>query len=117
MATEVQDKMVKILPAELADAAVDLSERAGSREYCFPVNTAQVILRLLLHAGVVPVGGDLWVRDKGDGYFPAGEGWYVDSVEGESLDDRAERVRQTATRFFDLHSGMQDACVTFVIKP
>jgi hypothetical protein len=107
--------MLRLLPSELVGDAVDLSESAGTREYCFPIRDGRRILESLLGTGLVVLGGDLWVKE-GDEYFAAGEGWYVDSVDQESFDDRGQRVRLAAARFFDLYQGSDDKWVTFVVK-
>jgi hypothetical protein len=92
MVSSAQARMIGSLPSGLVEADVDLSERAGASEYCFPVRNARQVLESLLGAGLVVLGGDLWVREDGE-YFPAGEGWYVDSIDRESLVDRADRIR------------------------
>jgi hypothetical protein len=115
MASSAQTRMLGLLQSELVAVAVDLSERAGTREYCFPVRDARQILESLLGARQVILGGDLWVRE-GDEYSSAGEGWYVDSVDQESFHDRAQRIRTAAERFFDLYENSDDQCVTFVVK-
>lgn len=115
MASEAQSYMLGLLSTELAFLAVDLSEVAGSREYCFPLKAAQAVLEKLLAKGVNLLGGDLWDLEEGE-YFPAGDNWYVDSIEGESLIHRAARVSSTAGRFFERYMNDEKKRVTFVVK-
>jgi hypothetical protein len=113
MATAAQDRMLNMLPSALRMTAVDLSSR-GVREYCFPVPIARQVLEALLEAELPVFGGDLYVREDAE-FFAAGEGWYLDSVDEEPFAGRAQRIWSAAGRLFDLYSGAEDKCVTFVV--
>jgi hypothetical protein len=115
MATEAQSNMLGFLPPDLAALAVDLSVVAGSREYCFPLAVAPAVLQNLLMNGVTVLGGDLWDLEN-DEYYPSGESWYTDSVQGESEESREARVRTTASKFFVRYATAVDKRVTFVVK-
>ena len=107
--------MMSLLPPELSAIAVDLSVKAGSREFSFPIRHAHTVLEAVLATGLVLLGGDLWGVDS-DGYFATGESWFVNPIEGEDTVDHTRRVRSTAGEFFDLYSGADDKWVTFVVK-
>lgn len=115
MASEVQSEMLSLLPSDLAALAVDLSVIAGSREYCFPLDVSLSVLENLLRNGLVVLGGDLWDLEN-DEYYPSGESWYADAVEGESVMARESRVRATAKKFFARYENAANKRVTFVVK-
>ncbi|MEW2428080.1 hypothetical protein AB0877_08710 [Micromonospora sp. NPDC047644] len=115
MASEAQSKMLSLLPPDLAELAFDLSTVAGSKEYCFPLSAAPAVLEMLLMNGVAPLGGDLWEFENGE-YYPSGENWYAESVEGEPADIHEARVGATARQFFARYANAGDRRVTFVVK-
>lgn len=114
MASEAQSKMLDLLPPDLARLAVDLS-MVGVKEYCFPLAAAPAVLESLLMNGVAPHGGDLWDFENGE-YYPSGENWYTDPVEGEPAESREARVRATARQFFARYATAGDKRVTFVVS-
>ena len=114
MANADQVELMRIISPELAERAVDLTQRAGSSEFCFPLGDGESVLDALLEAGVVPLGGDLWEVEDGE-YFPTGESWYVNSIEGESVVDRVNRVGVAARSFFEVHRAVENGWVTFVV--
>lgn len=114
MASEAQAKMLSLLPPDLAGLAFDLSAVGGSKEYCFPLTAAPAVLDVLLVNGVTLLGGDLWDFEDGE-YYPSGENWYAESVEGEPLETREARVAATARHFFTRYRTAADKRVTFVV--
>ncbi|KAB1938167.1 hypothetical protein F8271_18170 [Micromonospora sp. ALFpr18c] len=115
MVSEVQSNMLSLLPPDLAELAFDLSAVAGSKEYCFPLSAAPAVLKILLVNGVALLGGDLWEFKNGE-YYPSGENWYTESVEGELAEIREARVGATARQFFARYANAGDRRVTFVVK-
>ncbi|WP_162959159.1 hypothetical protein [Micromonospora tulbaghiae] len=115
MASEAQANMLSLLPPDLAGLAFDLSTVAGSKEYCFPLAAAPAVLKSLLTNGVTPLGGDLWDFKDGE-YYPSGENWYAEAVEGEPGEVREARVEATAGRFFARYATAGDKRVTFVVR-
>lgn len=115
MASEAQSNMLSLLPPDLAGLAFDLSTVAGSKEYCFPLAAAPAVLNILLMNGVAVLGGDLWDFENGE-YYPSGENWYTESVEGEPAEIREARVGATARQFFARYATAGEKRVTFVVR-
>jgi hypothetical protein len=114
MANTAQGRLIRALSPGLADHAVDLTERAGSSEFAFPVACGEDVLESLLQADVLPLGGDLWKLDEGE-FYATGDSWYMNSIVGEYHADRVARIKVAARHFLDLYRAAENGWVTFVV--